>query len=64
MLLKRVCTSEENISHTPWSFWTGAFFIVKMRSKLEVKINIQNNQNFNAIFDEMRLSNDREFFNT
>lgn len=64
MLLKRVCTSEENISHMPWSFGTGAFFIGKMRSKLEVKINIQNNQNFNVIFDEMCLSNDRDFFNT
>nr|DAK85347.1 MAG TPA: hypothetical protein [Caudoviricetes sp.] len=29
VLLKRVCTSEENISHTPWSFGTGAFFIAK-----------------------------------
>nr|DAZ18490.1 MAG TPA: hypothetical protein [Caudoviricetes sp.] len=26
VLLKRVCTSEENISHTPWSFGIRAFF--------------------------------------
>lgn len=65
VFLKHFCTSEEwNISHSPWSFGIGAFFIEKMRSKSEVKINIQNNQKLKAIFDEMCLSNDRDFFNT
>ena len=63
VLLKRVCTSEENITHALVLRDWGIFYC-KMRNKLEVKINIQNNQNFNAIFDEMCLSNDREFFNT
>ena len=64
VLLKRVCASKEKYITHALVLRDWGIFYCKKRSKLEVKINIQNNQNFNAIFDEMCLSNDRDFFNT
>ena len=59
------------IPHNVWNIKGALLYALnmmgllqKIRSKSEVKINIQNNQKFNAIFDEMCLSNDREFSNT